>query len=927
LIRAVQFNNSSEDPDTTARTVRFTLNDGDDTSGNHDVTVTVNADNDAPTAADNTVNTDEDTAYTFEAGEFNFNDIDGDTLTRIQITTLETVGSLKLNGMDVTLNQEILVADINAGNLTYTPQPDESGSPYDNFQFKVHDGTEYSVDSYTMTLLVGSINDAPTATDQTVTTDEDTDYTFTADNFNFSDTDSDALTKIQITTLETAGALKLDGIDVVAGEEISVSDINAGLLTFTPVSNENGSAYDSFQFKVHDGTIYSTDPNTMTVDVTPVNDPPTSADNTVNITEDTEYIFDQDDFPFNDIDGDIMANVKITGIPTQGSLLLNDTPVAIDDMIAVADIIAGQLKFVPAADANGNNYDNFAFVVHDGTTTSLAENTITINVTAEQDTPISSDKIINMEEDVTYTFSAGDFIFIDADIDDVLVKIQIIDLITAGTLKLNGANVTLNQEINTPDISNLTFTPDENDSGSDYTAFAFKVHDGTAYSDTSYDIIINVAEINDIPIVYGIDDVTVMENAPATSVSLFSAFEDIEDADNQLSYSIASNSNSGLFTAMPIDTNYGTLTLHYTPNVSGTAFITIGAEDSDGGYTQTTFMVTVNHQSVSPPPDNPGIDPPSDNDPPGIEEPPTDETPADDPINDDEPDEPPVVIPPKDNDSPGNTNPTEPDSPIEDIDDEPLDDGTTENTTPDNEPGDNDVSDIDIEPKDELEPHEGPNKSSGKTASQKEKFNIIDNDQDSSLQMYLKARGMVGEGGNSPDAKSIQYARRALNNFTEGLFEQNNVKFNNLNSFGANSTTNRSDRFWDQFGQAANHVNDQVRIQSQIEAVTVGTVSSVSGALSVGYAVWALRGGSLLASVLSSMPAWRLLDPLPVLDNWDKANAVRQTMSEAGKSADDEAEKSITSLLDGSDDAKPDANPEDTNDMESEEQKENSETT
>jgi hypothetical protein len=43
-------------------------------------------------------------------------------------------------------------------------------------------------------------------------------------------------------------------------------------------------------------------------------------------------------------------------------------------------------------------------------------------------------------------------------------------------------------------------------------------------------------------------------------------------------------------------------------------------------------------------------------------------------------------------------------------------------------------------------------------------------------------------------------------------------------------------------------------------------VASFSGiALSAGFLLWILRGGSLLASFLVSMPAWRHFDPLPVL--------------------------------------------------------------
>jgi hypothetical protein len=31
------------------------------------------------------------------------------------------------------------------------------------------------------------------------------------------------------------------------------------------------------------------------------------------------------------------------------------------------------------------------------------------------------------------------------------------------------------------------------------------------------------------------------------------------------------------------------------------------------------------------------------------------------------------------------------------------------------------------------------------------------------------------------------------------------------------------------------------------------------------YVIWLIRGGLLLSSVLSSLPAWRFVDPLPVL--------------------------------------------------------------
>ncbi len=54
--------------------------------------------------------------------------------------------------------------------------------------------------------------------------------------------------------------------------------------------------------------------------------------------------------------------------------------------------------------------------------------------------------------------------------------------------------------------------------------------------------------------------------------------------------------------------------------------------------------------------------------------------------------------------------------------------------------------------------------------------------------------------------------------------------------------------------------------ERQAQTQLVGRVASFSGmALSAGFVAWILRGGSLVASFLVSMPAWRHFDPLPVL--------------------------------------------------------------
>ena len=126
-------------------------------------------------------------------------------------------------------------------------------------------------------------NAAPTASDNTVTTNEDTDHTFTAANFSFADTDTgDTLSSVKIVTLPATGkgALELDGTAIASTalpQTVTKADIDASKLKYSPPANANGSAYASFTFKVNDGTDDSATANTMMIDVTAVNDPATGA--------------------------------------------------------------------------------------------------------------------------------------------------------------------------------------------------------------------------------------------------------------------------------------------------------------------------------------------------------------------------------------------------------------------------------------------------------------------------------------------------------------------------------------------------------------------------------------------------------------------------------------------------------------------------
>jgi hypothetical protein len=372
------------------------------------VTISIAAVNDAPTAANGTLTTAEDTALTLTAANFNFSDVDtGAALSKVQITTLPSVVALKLNGVDVTLNQEILVADITANKLVFTPAANANGAAYASIGFKVSDGMAYSVSANTLTVDVTAVNDAPTAANGTLTTAEDTALTLTVANFNFSDVDTGAaLSKVQISTLPSVGALKLNGEDVTQNQEILVADITANKLVFTPAANANGAAYASIGFKVSDGMAYSVSANTLTVDVTAVNDAPTAENGTLTTAEDTALTLTAVNFNFSDVDtGAALSKVQITTLPSVGALKLNGVDVTQNQEILVADITANKLVFTPAENANGAAYASIGFKVSDGMAYSVSANTLTVGVTAVNDAPTVANPLADQSAGLGLAFS------------------------------------------------------------------------------------------------------------------------------------------------------------------------------------------------------------------------------------------------------------------------------------------------------------------------------------------------------------------------------------------------------------------------------------------------------------------------------------------------------------------------------------------
>ena len=76
---------------------------------------------------------------------------------------------------------------------------------------------------------------------------------------------------------------------------------------------------------------------------------------------------------------------------------------------------------------------------------------------------------------------------------------------------------------------------------------------------------------------------------------------------------------------------------------------------------------------------------------------------------------------------------------------------------------------------------------------------------------------------------------------------------------------------WEDLGD----LNDLLKDDSLFHQILIDSAFSAATGLTVWYVLWTVRAGYLLTSLIAQMPAWRMIDPLPILDsmNGDYLNA------------------------------------------------------
>jgi hypothetical protein len=448
------------------------------------ITVDVTPVNDAPVADDQSVVTDEDTPVVIT---LTASDVDGDDLA-FTVTTAPQHGTL----------------DTTSGPApAYTPDQDYFGP--DAFVFTVDDG-HGGVDTAIVSIEVRPVNDAPVADDQAVATGEDQPVPIL---LSASDVDGDDLTYAVV--------------DPPAHGTLSGTAPN---LVYTPTLNESGT--DSFTFVVSDGEL--TDTATVTIEVEPLNDPPSAHPQSVSTPEDTALPIT---LTGSDPDGDVLTFTVVSS-PAHGTL----------DTTAGADVV-----YTPAPDFNGS--DGFVFRVVDPSGASdTATVVISVGEPGSNDPPTADDQAVTTAED---TPVAVELTADDVDGDPLTYAIEVAP--QHGTVALSGSSV--------------VYTPALNVFGDD--VFVFRVDDGAG--GVAFGVVeIVVTAVNDAPDAIP-QVITLLEDTP-TAVTLTAT--DVDG--DELSFAVTAPPANGTLAGTAPD-----LTYTPAPDAFGVEYLTFVVDDGHGG--------------------------------------------------------------------------------------------------------------------------------------------------------------------------------------------------------------------------------------------------------------------------------------------------------------------------------------------------------
>jgi hypothetical protein len=341
-----------------------------------------------PLASDDTATTDQNTGVDIDVLA-NDSDPDSDLPLEVNSVTQPASGQVVINSARTLVR--------------YTPNATFTGT--DSFTYVAVDARGGLSNAATVRITVRAPNRPPVANGNTASTAEDTAVSISFATLLANDTDPDG------DTLSVTGVSgPLNGNAVIIGSSV----------VFTPTLNFNGAA--RFNYTVSDGR-GGTASATVTVNVTPVNDPPVAVSNAVTTAEDTAVTILFTTLLANDTDveGNPLT-VTSVGSPINGSL---------------SNTNGSSVLFTPSPHFNG--LAGFSYTVSDGNG-GTATGAVNVSVTSVNDAPVAANDTATTTAGVAVTINvlANDT---DVEGNPLSIVTPLVQPATGGTVAVSGGSV------------------------------------------------------------------------------------------------------------------------------------------------------------------------------------------------------------------------------------------------------------------------------------------------------------------------------------------------------------------------------------------------------------------------------------------------------------------------------------------------------
>uniref|UniRef100_UPI0035682B4A hypothetical protein n=1 Tax=Neptunomonas sp. TaxID=1971898 RepID=UPI0035682B4A len=126
-------------------------------------------------------------------------------------------------------------------------------------------------------------------------------------------------------------------------------------------------------------------------------------------------------------------------------------------------------------------------------------------------------------------------------------------------------------------------------------------------------------------------------------------------------------------------------------------------------------------------------------------------------------------------------------------------------------------------------------------------------------------------------------------------------KDDGLSVMQPDETGRNSPEFINDVNQMLADLDNAADIENKEMKMSAEAITGVSITLTAGFVSWALRAGSLVASFLAVMPAWRHLDPMPILAADEKSRRKLSPLEgddDFDEILDEDTEKTVDDLFD-----------------------------